>query len=250
MRAALLIFALALLHAGEANAASMRVANDAYARGDWGQAAAHYQALVDDGVSHETLFYNLGNAYFRTGNHGSAMFAYERALRVAPGFGNALYNLRLTRNAVSQRTTNQLHDADAVSWWLKGALAVPISWSTLWLLISNGLLFGVLANRRNRQPSFRRRLASVGSVLLATSVLASALLLAGHVHVNESIYHGVVVGDLVIMREGPDSALEERGQLHPGLRITVISEEPEWLLVRLGNGVEGWVPRAQVGLFR
>lgn len=250
MRAAILILALLLCRTGEVEATSMKAASAAYARGDWSAAAAQYQALVDEGGGHETLFYNLGNAYFRTGSYGPAMFAYERALRVAPGYENALYNLQLARNAVSQRTTNQLHDADAVSWWLKGAIAVPISSSTLWLLIANALLFGVLAIRRNWRPSFRRRLASMVSVLLATSVLAAALLLAGHVHVNESIHHGVVIGDLVIMREGPDSGLEERGQLHPGLRISVISEEPEWLLVRLGNGVEGWVPRAQVGLFR
>jgi hypothetical protein len=253
MRRIVTVFSLVCLFAlgvGDARAASMKAANEAYARGDWALATEHYRALVDEGIVHEDLFYNLGNAHFRDGNYGPAIFAYEQALRIAPEHADARYNVRLARQAVAARSTNQLREADGVPWWIRYSLSLSIGQSTIWLLAINALLFAVLAVRRFLPPGFRRRIASVSSGFLGLAVALLALMLAGHVRVNESIHHGIVIGDLVIMREGPDVSLEERGQLHAGLRITVLSEEPEWLLVRLGNGTRGWVPRSDVGLFR
>ncbi len=241
---------LTLGRVGSAHAASMKEGNDAYARGDWEVAAAHYEALVRDGILHEDLFYNLGNAHFRRGEYGLAIFYYEQALRISPGDFDATDNLRLARQAVAARSTNQLHQADAVPWWIRYSLSLSIATSTVWLLVANALLFSMLAIRSVLPSGVRRRIASVSSGVLGFAVVLLALMLAGHVYINENIHHGVVVGDIVIMREGPNESLEERGQLHAGLRVTVVAKEPDWLLVRLGNGARGWVPRSEVGVFR
>ena len=236
--------------AGSANAASMKTANEAYASGDWALATQLYEGIADEGVMHEDLYYNLGNAHFRSGEYGPAIFAYEQALRISSGNDDARYNLRLAREAVAARSTNQLREADAVPRWIGYSLYVSIEQSTVWLLVANALFFLVLGVRRLLPPGFRRRIASVSAGFLGVTTVLLGLMLWGHVHVNHNIHHGVVVGDFVTMREGPNENLEERGQLHAGLRITVISSEPTWLLVRLGNGAQGWVPRSDVGLFR
>tara|TARA_R110002073_G_scaffold123819_3_gene267709 strand:- start:84311 stop:85075 length:765 start_codon:yes stop_codon:yes gene_type:complete len=235
---------------GAADGASMKTANEAYARGDWALATQLYEHIADEGVMHEDLYYNLGNAHFRIGNYGLAIFAYEQALRIASGHDDANYNLRLAREAVAARSTNQLREADGVPRWIRYSLYLSIEQSTVWLLVANALCFFVLGVRRFLPPGFRRRIASVSAGFLGAITVLLGLMLWGHVHVNQNIHHGVVVGDFVTMREGPNETLEERGQLHAGLRITVISSEPTWLLVRLGNGAQGWVRRSDVGLFR
>ncbi|MCP4448444.1 MAG: tetratricopeptide repeat protein [Myxococcales bacterium] len=239
-----------LLFAGSAGAASMKAANDSYARGDWEEAIESYEALTETGILHEDLYYNLGNAHFRAGHYGLAIFGYEQALRIAPEHGDAAFNLRLARDVVSARSTNQLRDAEGLPWWIRYSLYMSISESTFLLLLANVMLFSALLLRQYQSRGLARTTVSIVSGFLGLAVLLSALVLAGHIHANENIHHGVTTGDLVIMREGPDSSLEERGQLHPGLRITVLSREPDWLLVRIGNGAQGWVPRSEVGLFR
>jgi len=235
---------------GVAHASNMKEGNEAYKGGDWSAAIASYESLAASGLMNEDLYYNLGNAYFRAGQYGRAIFSYEQALRIAPNSEDAAYNLVVSREVVSARSTNQLRDADGMPWWLRFSLYISISQSTMLLLALNAIFFVGLALRRYLPSGFRRTVVVVLLGFLGVAVVLFALMLGGHVYANENIFHGIVTNDLVIMREGPDANLEERGQLHAGLRVTVVTREPNWLLVRLSNGVEGWVPRASIGLFR
>ena len=59
-------------------------ANTAYESGDYEMAIATYLDVVDMGVVDEDLYYNLGNAFYKTGQLGPAILYYERARRLAP----------------------------------------------------------------------------------------------------------------------------------------------------------------------
>ncbi|HEY2046147.1 MAG TPA: tetratricopeptide repeat protein, partial [Candidatus Udaeobacter sp.] len=55
-------------------------ANQEFAQGRFKEAIAGYEALVHEGQWNANLFYDLGNAYFRTRDFGRAILNYERAL--------------------------------------------------------------------------------------------------------------------------------------------------------------------------
>src|SRR5204862_249788 len=55
-------------------------ANQDYAQGHFKESISGYEALVRAGQWSANLFYDLGNAYFRTGDFGHAILNYERAL--------------------------------------------------------------------------------------------------------------------------------------------------------------------------
>src|SRR4030095_1931656 len=55
-------------------------ANQEYAQGHFKEAIDQYEAIVRSGQWSANLFYDLGNAYFRTGDLGRAILNYERAL--------------------------------------------------------------------------------------------------------------------------------------------------------------------------
>ena len=59
-------------------------ANADYAAGKFPSAIEGYESLVKSGQWNPSLFYNLGNAYFRTGDLGRAILNYERALALDP----------------------------------------------------------------------------------------------------------------------------------------------------------------------
>lgn len=238
-----------VLIGGSAHAADMGPGNDAYRAGDYESAINHYESLVEDGLVHEDLYYNLANANYRAGKYGHAIFNYERALRVAPEDADTLYNLAVVHEAVAADGQNRLEGAEKDAWWVRIALDFSISATTLTLLLCNLFCFLGLVMLRFLVPGLLRTAVVVISVFLGVTSGASGLLLFGHTYANEKIHNGVVTADLTIMREGPDATLEERGQLHPGLRVRVLGRDPDWLLVRLANGVEGWVPRTSIGLF-
>ena len=61
-------------------------------------AISGYESLVKDRQWNASLFYDLGNAYFRAGDPGRAILNYERALALDPNQPEARANLQLVRD--------------------------------------------------------------------------------------------------------------------------------------------------------
>src|SRR5213596_547092 len=73
-------------------------ANQEYAQGHFAEAISGYETLVRAGQWSATLFYDLGNAYFRTGDFGRAILNYERALALERHHPEATANLQIARD--------------------------------------------------------------------------------------------------------------------------------------------------------
>src|SRR5881397_4142800 len=107
-------------------------ANQEYAQGHFKEAISGYETLVRAGQWNANLFYDLGNAYFRTGDFGRAILNYERALALGNHHPEATANLQIARDesrALELQPTrlerylqfasiNQYSIAAAVALWL------------------------------------------------------------------------------------------------------------------------------------
>ena len=73
-------------------------ATQAYAQGHFKEAIGGYEMLVRSGQWSANLFYDLGNAYFRTGDFGRAILNYERALALERHHPEAAADLQIARD--------------------------------------------------------------------------------------------------------------------------------------------------------
>src|SRR6476646_2233053 len=73
-------------------------ASEEFAQGHFKEAISGYEALVRAGQWSANVFYDLGNAYFRTGDFGRAILNYERALALEPHHAEATANLQIARD--------------------------------------------------------------------------------------------------------------------------------------------------------
>ena len=71
-----------------------------YQEGDYAKAIELYNQILDSDRESAAVYYNLGNAYYKTGETAKAILNYERALLIQPGDKDAKYNL-----AMAQRST-------------------------------------------------------------------------------------------------------------------------------------------------
>src|SRR5437867_7063392 len=78
--------------------ASFEKANQEYALGHFKEAISSYEDLVRAGQWSANLFYDLGNAYFRTGDFGHAILNYERAIALERHHPEATANLQIARD--------------------------------------------------------------------------------------------------------------------------------------------------------
>src|SRR5437016_12909760 len=107
-------------------------ANQEYAQGHFKEAISGYETLVRAGQWSANVFYDLGNAYFRTGDFGRAILNYERALALERHHPEATANLQIARDEAHAleiqpsgperylqfASSNQYSIAAAVAFWV------------------------------------------------------------------------------------------------------------------------------------
>src|SRR6266568_841745 len=116
-------------------------ANQQFAQAHFKDAIAGYEGLVRTGQASAKVFYDLGNAYFRTGDFGRAILNYQRALALERHHPEATANLQIARDEAHALelqqswperhlqfgSVNQYCIAAAIAFWLAAfALAMLI----------------------------------------------------------------------------------------------------------------------------
>src|SRR4051794_11208671 len=125
--------------------ATFAKANAEFAAGNFAGAISGYESLVKQHQWNASLFYDLGNAYFRTGDLGRAILNYERALALDPAQPEARANLQLVRD--------QARALELKSGWIEEHLRFLTPAQYTWLgavafWIAVGILCGLYFSQR------------------------------------------------------------------------------------------------------
>ena len=72
-------------------------ANKLYEEGKFAEAAAAYESLVQSRQVSAALYFNLGNAWFKSGQIGRAIAAYRQAEQMTPRDPDLRANLQFAR---------------------------------------------------------------------------------------------------------------------------------------------------------
>jgi tetratricopeptide (TPR) repeat protein len=246
------VLALLLVAAGAAQGATepaqaFAEANKLFYAGKYRAAAAAYAQLLTNGAS-ATLWFNLGNAYFKADQRGHAIAAYREALRLEPRDPAARFNLKFVREKVAGS------EPAAGSVWQRALTALTLNEWTLLTVVAWWLLFLLLALRELR-PALRKALRLyVGLAGLASAVFAGGLAAA---HAQTQTAMAVIVVPEAVVRNGPLDVSPVVFQLRDGVEVGVLNQQvitdqgkqQTWLQVQDAARRVGWIKRDQtVGL--
>jgi len=214
------------------------VYNDEFARaaksyeaGDYATAIGVYEQMVGESVAHEALFYNLGNAYYRSGRLGAAVANYERALDLDPGFENARENLEKAVRETQQHLARPLPSDWEQSLLFWHYLVSRETTTRLALLFWLGF-WVALGVRQLRPLRYTRRAASVFAVL--------ALAFGGSAWAKAHAPALAVADTDAPVTYGTSETDAVRFDLHPGDRVTVDQRRDGWARVKTASGEHGW----------
>lgn len=238
--AGLCIFSLMFL-AGVAGAQDVATAfNDAnklYEQGKFAEAAIRYQKIIDGGPSSAPLFFNLGNAYLKSGQIGRAIVAYRRSEELAPRDPEVRANLQFARKQAGGGT------AAPGKFWENWLNKLTLNEWTILTFVAVGLLFFTLATRQWRESwrnSLRGISATLGVVALMFIVgLVSALQ-------QRSARVSVVIVQEAVVRRGPYDESPSVFTLRDGAEVKVRDQKNDWLEIVDRSGRTGWLSQKQV----
>src|SRR5579871_2570851 len=115
-------------------------ANKLYEEGKFSDAASAYETLIQGGTVSSALYFNLGNAYFKSGQLGRAVAAYRDAQRLSPRDPEVRANLQFVRGQVQGPTLSltgvqRWFTSLSINEWAKLAAVVFWLWFGLLVLI-------------------------------------------------------------------------------------------------------------------
>src|ERR1035437_1857076 len=137
MKRILLFLSLILCHGPIAFAQTdaLKLANSLYAKGDYTNAAKQYEKILSTNKVAPELYFNLGNAYYKSNEVGHSILNYERALRLSPSFDDARFNLELAQLKVVDNIVPS--PTFFIGRWIQNL--IKLLTSNEWMLISFGV---------------------------------------------------------------------------------------------------------------
>jgi tetratricopeptide (TPR) repeat protein len=221
--ASVLIVALALVQA-PAPVQFQRGA-ELYRAGHFTESARAFEKSVAADSLDMAAWVNLGNAHYRAGDRGRAIWAWARAAQELPRDRDIVRNLQAA-GAIEVLRTRPPLSVRPVEWYLLAAIA----W---WVACA----LAVIAFVRRRNMLLSWALAPIALVVIALTV---GVLADGRKHVVAWNEQTRLYGDPTV-----HSPVVRRVQAGAGLDI--IEDRGDWLRVRTFSGAEGWVESDTVG---
>ncbi len=240
----LLVFSLVNLYADEKGELWTK-ANDAYSMGQYETALNDYIEIEKNGYHSYRLYYNMGNAWYKTGNMGKAILYYEKALKLNPAGEDALNNLQIAKLQTLDKI--DVLPEFIVSTWIKdirnlmssngwGYTAVGL-FAVVCILL---LLFKFAPTTGGRKLSFVLAcvvfLFFIYAVLFAFSLRAKA----------KSEDNAVVMVPVSDVKSAPNSTGNNLFILHEGSKVEILEQAGKWCRIEISDGRQGWLEEKDI----
>jgi tetratricopeptide (TPR) repeat protein len=216
-------------------------ATQSYRDGAFDRAAGFYEKLLAQGIVNGSMFYNLGNAYLKTGKIGKALVNYRRAEMFIPRNedlqANIQYALQLTTDKIEGRDP-YAYVKTLCFWYSK----LNIRELVILFLIFNLLLWGLAIARLFFRWDYLWLALYVSIACAVLFGISSGIKLY-------SLYYspaGVVTAKEITVRSGGSVNDTALFQLHDGAEFDWLDESSGWVKIQLRDGKKGWVQKDTV----
>lgn len=217
-------------------------ANKLYENGGYEESLKEYSKILDSGYESGTLYYNIGNCYFKLGSIGKTILSYERAKRLIPDDPELKYNYNYVQTLLRDKIESQkknwfngkpLNIAESLTLgkWL-GFILI------LWILLICSITINIFL------PKF---IKIIKYLFIGFSTITIISIICAIIQFNiYSIPTAIILSKETHIRYGPGEAEVEAFVLHEGTKVIIKNAQENWYQIQLPDGKSGWLPKDTV----
>ncbi len=214
-------------------------ANTEYQKENFETAASLYEEILQTGES-ATVYYNLGNAYYKLGKLGPAILNYERALLRDPGNEDILFNLEMAYSQTVDKV-DPLGRFLLLTWIDNlSSLHSTNTWAymSIFCFILTLALAGMFVFAR---VTWIKKTAFFTGI--AIFIVCAVTFAFSNNQKNKLIAHdhAIIFAPTVTAKSSPDASGTELFPLHEGTKVKVKRTLGDWIEIQLENGHVGWI---------
>ncbi|UCD80465.1 MAG: hypothetical protein JSW26_03275 [Desulfobacterales bacterium] len=214
-------------------------ANRAYKEGRYQNAVDDYLRLAQNGFANGHLYYNLANAYFRSGRLGRAILNYKRAQVLIPRDADLNYNLRFALDQIQDEVSPSQNYLNQAFFWLDAMTLRELLWA---FSLLNVMFWGILVLRLFSRPEWSYYVFVV--LLIFWLVVGASMGLKWHRLKTDQ--RAVILAPVVDVLAGPDANDTVLFKLHEGTTVHRERTEDGWSLIRISQDKRGWIESSTI----
>jgi len=216
-------------------------ANKAYADGMWTEALEAWHAIDEAGLQSPELYYNIGNAWYKSESYAKAILYYERALKLDPSYSDARYNLEVAK-AFVQDDIEPVPEFVLKTWWRNFCYVTDsTTWSIVALLLfaltlAMVLLFLLAPRSAGKKVGF---FTGIAALILTLVALDFSLVQKRDYFKTDK---AVVMKPVAPVKSSPSAdSSSDLFILHEGTKVQILDNVAEWTNIELADGRQGWI---------
>lgn len=218
-------------------------ANEYYAKGDYQNTINLCDSLLKNNVESAAIYYNLGNAWFKLDDIPKAIFYYEKAKKIEPNNEDIIYNLQLANTKIADRI-EPVPEIFLKKWWKNLVVYFNeqqwtyINITFFVVFFTFVVIFFITKNGRVKKSAFPLL------VIFLIFSLVSGFIGYRSYKIKTTHNTGVIFTPTVNVKSAPDDGSSTLFILHQGSKVNIIEESSSWGKIKIANGSEGWVLKA------
>ncbi|MEE9362405.1 MAG: tetratricopeptide repeat protein [Cellulophaga sp.] len=215
-------------------------ATTAYNEGKYEEAIESYLKIEEDGKHSVSVYFNLGNSYYKLNQVASSIYYYEKALLLQPKNAevrnNLVYAQNMTLDAIEEmpktsfskmyKSTTGLLSFD--QWAYVGVLC-------LLLFVMLYIAFYYV------RYSTQKRIAFISSFVFLSSAILCVVISSLTYNDFKKDQPAIVFSEESIVKSEPNSRSQETFRLHQGTKVNVLDTLNDWKKIQLIDGKTGWI---------
>lgn len=222
--------------------------NAAYNEGNYDLALEKYGHIVDFGEESASLYYNMGNTYYKLREYPLSILYYEKALKLDPRNADIKTNLEIANLAVADRI-EKLPEPFYTRWWnsLKSLFSID-GWAWVSIVAFALTLLCLYLFLMARRTGLRKAGFFVGLLM----VVALALSITFAVEKNAGLSRedqAIITTPTVTVKSSPSTSGIDLFVLHEGSKVKILDRSMEWNKIRIADGSEGWLQAEEMIAF-
>lgn len=215
-------------------------ANTLFQHEKYEEAIQEYLNIIDAGYESAEIYFNTGNAYFRSNKLGKARLFYERALLLDPSDEDIQANLEYTESLLTDRF-EEVPELFIKRWYRSltdslnsnGWLILSLVFFGIFLIAASAYIF--LASLRIKKLGF------YGGIVFFALTLLSFIFSSRQYNYQKDPETAIVMEGSLVVKSAPRESGKDLFILHEGTKVWLENYLDEWVEVRITDGRQGWV---------
>ncbi|MBO0330771.1 tetratricopeptide repeat protein [[Muricauda] lutisoli] len=220
-------------------------ATELYNNGEYSAAIENYKEILENGEHSASLYFNLGNCYYKLNAIGPSIYYYEKALLLSPNNEEIKNNLRFAQNmrldAIEEMPKTEL---SRIYSSIVGMFGYN-KWAYFAVVFVFLFVLAYMAYYFLR-PANQKRAAFISSMFSLALCVACVLLAYLNHQQNKNNDPAIVFSKEVNVNSEPNSNSNTIFTIHEGTKVNILDELDDWRRIRIADGQTGWLQAENV----